>query len=144
MGNSGRFSQGKPAATESRYPPSNHKVHAGSFRVSMIHRTLTWTIGSVTIMFMRAYTHGGWTAGQHNIVCSEKHTFFLCSRRDSNLGPLDFKSDALPLSHPVTFMLTNRNSYYCTQIAGHFCTFSSTPVCRILLWAVFIHGCCFS
>ena len=49
MGNSGRFPQGKPAATESRYPTLiNHKVHAGSFCVFIIHRTLTWTTGSST------------------------------------------------------------------------------------------------
>ena len=36
MRNSGCFPQGKPAATESRYPTLiNHKVHAGSFLVSM-------------------------------------------------------------------------------------------------------------
>ena len=29
------------------YPPVS-KVHAGSFRVSVIHRTLTWTTGSLT------------------------------------------------------------------------------------------------
>ena len=41
------FHQGKPAATESRYSTLiNYKVHAaGSFRVSIIHRTLTWTAG---------------------------------------------------------------------------------------------------
>ena len=35
MGNSGRFPQGKPGATESRYPTViNYCVHTGSFRVS--------------------------------------------------------------------------------------------------------------
>ena len=49
MGNLGRFSPGKSAATESRYPTViNYKVHAGYFRVSVIHRTLTWTTGSLT------------------------------------------------------------------------------------------------
>ena len=49
MGNSGRFPQWKPAATESRYPtPTNCKVHAGSSRVSIIYRPLTWTTGSLT------------------------------------------------------------------------------------------------
>ena len=48
MRNLGCFPQGKPAATESRYPTLiNYKVHAGSFRVSIIHQTLTWTTGSV-------------------------------------------------------------------------------------------------
>ena len=60
MGTSGRFPQGKPAASESRYPTLiNYKVYAGSFRVFVIHRTLTWTTGSVmcVIILMRVYTH---------------------------------------------------------------------------------------
>ena len=44
MRNLGSFPQGKPAATVPRYQTLiNYKVHAGSFRVSVIHRTLTWT-----------------------------------------------------------------------------------------------------
>ena len=44
MGNSCRFPQGKPTATESRYPILiNYKVLAGSCSVSVIHRTLTRT-----------------------------------------------------------------------------------------------------
>ena len=36
------FPKEKPAATESRYPTLiNYKIRAGSFRVSLIHRTLT-------------------------------------------------------------------------------------------------------
>ena len=46
MGNSGFFSRGKPAASESRYP-SYGTVHAGCFSVSIIHRSLTWTAGSL-------------------------------------------------------------------------------------------------
>ena len=36
-------------------------VHAGCFSVSTIHRTLTWTIGSLTRaqMLMHAYAHRG-------------------------------------------------------------------------------------
>ena len=36
-------------------------VHAGCFRVSIIHRTLTWTTGSLTCaqMLMHAIAHGG-------------------------------------------------------------------------------------
>ena len=53
VGNSDRFPQGKPAATESRYPTLiNYKVHAGSFRVSVIHRTLT---GSLTCVRDHSY-----------------------------------------------------------------------------------------
>ena len=58
------------------------QVHAESFRVSVIYRTLTWTTchdleGAYVIIRMRAYhTHEGWactlTASQHNIFDSEK------------------------------------------------------------------------
>ena len=51
MGNSGRFPQERPAATASSYPILiYYKVHAGSFHVSIIHRTLTWTTLSLTCL----------------------------------------------------------------------------------------------
>ena len=59
--------------------PSVSKVHAGSFRASAIHRTLTWTTGSLTCIrdhsLACVYTRGFWgtpTASQHNIFDSEK------------------------------------------------------------------------
>ena len=84
------------------YPPVS-KMHAGSFRVSIVHRILTWITGSVTCV--RGYSYasvctrglGIPTASQHDIFDSEKtHNLLLCSRRDSNLGSLDLESDALP------------------------------------------------
>ena len=51
--------------------PFVSKVHAGSFRVSVIHRNLTWTTGAnkraYVIILRRAYTHGGWA---HRQRCS--------------------------------------------------------------------------
>ena len=81
---------------------------AGSFRVSVIHRPLTWTAGSVTCVRDHScecvYTRALGTpptASQHNIIDSGKaHKLSLCSRRDSNLGPLDLESDALPIEPP--------------------------------------------
>ena len=55
-------------------------VHAGSFRVFVIHKTLTWTTGSVTCVrdqsYVCLYTRGLGTsiASQHNIFYSEKLT----------------------------------------------------------------------
>ena len=86
----------------------------GSFRVSVIHRTLTWTTGSLTCVRDHSdacvYTLrlGTLTASQRNIVDSQKtHKIVLCSLRGSNLGswnPLDFfEADALstePSRHP--------------------------------------------
>ena len=55
----------------------NYKMHAGSFRVSVIHRTLTCTTGSQfnVIILKGAYAHGSWdtpTTSQHNIVTRKK------------------------------------------------------------------------
>ena len=73
--------------TEKKYTyPSVSKVYAGSFRVSVIHRTRTWTTGSLMcvhdhIILTHAYTHGGLgttTASQH-IFYSGKHTNVACA-----------------------------------------------------------------
>ena len=56
LGNPGHFPQGKPAATVSRYPTLiNYKVHAGSFCISVMHLTLTWTTGSLTCISDHSY-----------------------------------------------------------------------------------------
>ena len=51
---------------EQRYPIL--QVHAGSFRVSVIHRTLTWTAGPLTCVRDHSnactYTRGGWAHRQ--------------------------------------------------------------------------------
>ena len=104
----------KATATESRNPTLiDCKVHTGSFRVSVIHRTVTRTAGSLACVRdhsdARVYTQGGLgtpTASQHNLFESDKHSdnLFLCSWRRWNLGPLDHESDALPIKpprHPV-------------------------------------------
>ena len=54
-------SRGKPAVTSCTTQPT---VHAGCFSISIIHRTLIWTKGSLTCtqMQMHAIAHGGvWT-----------------------------------------------------------------------------------
>ena len=86
-------------------------MHARSFRVSVIHRTLTSTTGSLACVsdhsYPCIYTRGGGTptTSQHNIFHSEK-IFFLCTWRGSNLwswNPLDLEAYTLyQLSHPVT------------------------------------------
>ena len=78
IGNLGRF-QGKPAATTL----INYKVHAGSFHVSKIHRTLTWTTGSLTCLcghsYACIYTQGCGTptASQNNIFDLESRVFLV-------------------------------------------------------------------
>ena len=110
--NLGCFPQGKPAATGSRYPTLiKHKVHAWSFRVFVIHRTLTWTTGSLTSVRDHSYAcvdtgvgHTDSESAQHFLL-GKTLKFFWCSwrRRGSNLGSVDLESDALatePPCHP--------------------------------------------
>ena len=89
-------------------------VHAGSLRVSVIHQTLTWTTGSLSCVRDHSctciYTRGlgTLTASQLNMFDLEKLTiFFLCSGWDSNLGPLDLQSDALPIEPPCHPRINN-------------------------------------
>ena len=64
--------------------PSISKVHAGSFLVSVIHRTMTWTtricnVRTWSFLCVRIHTGvlGTPTASQHNIFDSEKLWFFF-------------------------------------------------------------------
>ena len=121
----------------STFYPSVSKVHAGSFRVSIIHRTLTWTTGSLMCIrdycYACVYTRGLGTP--HRLWVSTfltpktYHKFFLCSRRrrGSNLrsfGSLDLESDALLTElprHPYDicgWLGVNKPMIYVTL--GHF------------------------
>ena len=120
-GNSGRFPQEKSAATESHYPTViNYKVHAGSFYVSVIHRTLTWTTRSFTCIrghsYACVYTP---TTSQHDILIRKNSQFVLVFltgfeppifgyrfRRSSNTPThcapdLSIKHRAQPISEPT-------------------------------------------
>ena len=104
MGNLGRFPQEKPAATVSCFPPLiNYKVHAGSFRVSVIYQTLIWTTGSLMCVRACVYTQGlcTLTASQHNIFDLEKLTIFVCAPDGIRTSGLWISSPSLnQLSHP--------------------------------------------
>ena len=85
--------------------PSGSKVLAGSFRVSVIHRSQTWTAGSFKCILDRScaclYTRGlGTPTASQHILTRKKYKYLLQSRRDSNLCPLDLESDALPIEPP--------------------------------------------
>ena len=88
------------------------KVHAGSFRASVIHRTLIKTTGTLTYVrdhyYACVYTHGGWAHRQRVnttfLTIGKTHIFFLCSCRGSNSGHRynRISSPTLyQLSHPV-------------------------------------------
>ena len=78
-------------------------VHAGSFRVSVIHRPPTWTTGSSTCVHSYACdTHGGEAHQQVSTTFWLGKTIkkWLCSGRGLNLwswNPLDFEADTQPI-----------------------------------------------
>ena len=83
------------------------------FRVSVIHRTGTWTTGYLTCVrsYVCAYTRGWGTptseSAQH-FAWKNCHKFFLCSGQDSNLwswNPLDLEADAWATTSPCTVVL---------------------------------------
>ena len=103
VGHSGRFPQGNPAATESRYPSLiNYKLHAESFRVSIIHRTMTWTKGSLTCVRNHCecvHTRGLGTpiASQHNIFDSNNSQMSVVLQ--AGLEPRSFGSRVRRSTH---------------------------------------------
>ena len=77
---SGRFPRGKPATTESRYPLT---VHGEYFCVSIIHRTLTWTTGSLTCAHMLTHAIAPGVCGHRERVRIER--LLWEKRRKKNL-----------------------------------------------------------
>ena len=85
------------------------KMHAGYFRVFIIHRTLTWTTGYVTCVRGLSYACvctrvlGTPTASQHNLFDSEKLKVFLVLltglEPSTNRSPVQRSK---PLSQPAT------------------------------------------
>ena len=123
-GYSGRFPDGKPAAAESRYPALiNYKVHAWSFRVSVIlHRTLTcrdYRIFNVVHTRDHSYAWGrggGWggvghtdnESAWHCIFDSQSFSCAFDGVPTSGTWSLDLESDALPTEpprHPFLLLL---------------------------------------
>ena len=97
------------AAERAPLPIKSCQVHAGSFNVSVIHRTPTWTSGSLTCVhdhpYACSYTRrlGTPTTSQHNIFYSEKLTDFSCAPDIVRTSGLRISSPTLyQLSHPVT------------------------------------------
>ena len=105
-GNSSCFPLGKRAAIVRSYPVFSLCVQC--FRVSVIHRTLTWTTGSLMCVsdhsYACVYTRvlGTPTTIQHNSLTRKNgHNLFLCSGRGSNLWSSDLEPMLYRLSHPV-------------------------------------------
>ena len=97
----------------------NYKVHAGSFRVSLIHRTLRWTTGSLTCVLDHSGACvyilglGTPTASQHNIFDSEKLTNCPCATDGIRTSVLRISSPTLyQLSHPVTKLNVTKTSWW--------------------------------
>ena len=120
-GNSGRLTWVRlQQPREQRYPAL--QVHAGSFRVSVIHRTLTWTPGCLTSVrdhsYACVYTRGLGTpsTSQHNIFDSEKlsnscapdgvrTSVLWISSPTLNLLSYPVTTDLSPVMHPVLLLL---------------------------------------
>ena len=85
-------------------------VHAGWFNVSIIHRTLTWTAGSVTCarMLMHAIAHGGVRTPSESAVKVdwEKNP---SPHQGFEPASAEYRSDALPTKlHPLPLPFFNR------------------------------------
>ena len=90
---------GKPAATESCYPTYGAYLE---FSVSIIHRTLTSTTGSLTCaqMSMHAIAHGG-LYGHRKTVCTESGKKNPLPHEGIEPVSAACRSDALPTElHP--------------------------------------------
>ena len=123
MGSSSRFSQGKPAATESRYPTITNLSACWSF--SCFHNPPNsdmdcriFNVRTSLFVFVRVHTgvgHTGSESAQHFWLGKNSHKFVLCSwrRRDSNIRSLDLESNALPTESPRHPLLMF-DVYYCT------------------------------
>ena len=104
-GNSGRQPQ-----EQRRYPVL--QVHTGCFRVSVIHRALTWTTGSLTSVRDHScacvYTHEGLAVSITCLTREKTHEVFLVLLTGFELGSWNVKSDALPIEpprHPTWFLV---------------------------------------
>ena len=106
-----------PEATRVAFPGESHlrqsrathpTVHAGYFSASMIHRTLTWTTGSLTCaqMLMRAIAHGGVrTHVRESALKVDSGRKIPCRTGESNLrqrrdGPMLYKWATFQHFHP--------------------------------------------
>ena len=82
----------------SHIPSSGVQLHAGYFPVSIIHRTLTWTTGSLTCVHGLSYAYNTWSfvytrgfgtpTSQHNLFDAEKNISFSCA--PDEIRTLDF------------------------------------------------------
>ena len=93
---------------EQRYPVL--QVHDGSFLVSVIHQTPTWTTRSFTCVHDNSYTHGGWAHRQQGSTTfltlkNSLRFFFLCPWQDSNSGLWSLTDLLSHLCHPIIKML---------------------------------------
>ena len=110
-GNSGRFfPRGKPAATGPRYPSCN--ACWVFFSVSLIHRTPTWTIGSLTCAktLMHAIAHGGCTdTVRESALKADSGRKIPCLTRELHLrrlraGPMLYQLSYIPILIPVSVL----------------------------------------
>ena len=85
-------------------------VHGFFFNVSIVHRTLTWTTGSLTCtqMLMHAIVHGGANTVRESALKVDSGRKFSCHTGESNLrqqraGPMLFQLSYIPTLRETTF-----------------------------------------
>ena len=123
-------------------------MHAGSFHVSIIHRTLAWTTGSVTCVRDHSYACipytqglGTPTASQRNIFNSEKLTNFSCAvDRVRTLGQrISLESDVLqwPVKRSLlSVKYQNQQACDCSQIVfSKYCLLVEVCNCFVFLFS---------
>ena len=87
------------------YPPVS-KVHAGSFRVSVIHRTQTWPTGSLMSVhdhsYACVYTRRGWAHQQQVSTCFTRKSSQIVLALLTGFEPRVIESwvNALPIEPP--------------------------------------------
>ena len=107
-----------PRESQLRQSRATHPtVHAGSFSVSIIHRTLTWTMGTLTcaLMLMHEIAHGGCThTVRESALKVDTRRKIPCRTGESNPR----RQRAGPMLYPLSYIPTpdSVNSKYTLQI----------------------------
>ena len=118
------------------------QVHAGYFRVSVIHRNSDMDcriFNGRTWSFVCVRIHTGY--GQHRQRVSttlstrkNSHFFSLCCWRDSNPRPLDLESDALPIEpprHPISRVVNPRTYMKVKSVGEPLCNMCATSIRKV-------------
>ena len=96
----GKFRLPSPGKASCDSCTTQPTVHSGCFSVPIIHRTLTWTTGSLTCaqMLMQAITHG--VTDTHKRVCTESWLWEKNSLPHQGIEPVSAACQSDAKQHP--------------------------------------------